>query len=159
VPPPERRLLTWDEVGEMARWGIDFGSHTVTHPYLDALPRERLRYELERSREILAERLRRPPAGLAYPDGRHDAEVVRAARDAGYAYGVTTMTGPNRPGEDPFRLRRFDGSFPFHAGGDLSFPVLWAELLGVWDALFLRRWRAPERFTAWRPAAGGAGRA
>lgn len=152
VPPPARLMLDWNEVAEMAEAGIDFGSHTVTHPYLDAIGADRLRHELERSRTILEERLRQAPVAIAYPDGRHSPEVVAAAKAAGYTCAVTTVSGPNRGPCDPFLLKRYDGSLPFTAGGRrVRFPVLWSELLGVWDVGFLRKWRTPERFTTYRP--------
>ena len=30
-------LMTWDEIRDMADYGIEFGSHTRTHPALDTL--------------------------------------------------------------------------------------------------------------------------
>jgi peptidoglycan/xylan/chitin deacetylase (PgdA/CDA1 family) len=152
LPAPERVMMTWDEVRTLHRAGISFGSHTVGHYYLDAIDRATLRYELKESRARIEEEIGVAPDALAYPDGRFDDAVVEEARGAGYRCAVTTMAGANAAGTDLFQLRRFDGVMPV-AGQDgrPAFPVMWAELLGVWDTLFLRRRRSPERFSTYRP--------
>jgi glycosyltransferase involved in cell wall biosynthesis/peptidoglycan/xylan/chitin deacetylase (PgdA/CDA1 family) len=152
LPAPDRLMMTWDEVRTLHRAGVSFGSHTVGHYYLDALDRATLRYELKEARARIEEEIGVAPLALAYPDGRFDDTVIEEARGAGYRCAVTTMSGSNAAGTDLFRLRRLDGGMPVAGqGGRPSFPVMWAEILGVWDALFLRRRRTPERFSTYRP--------
>ncbi len=78
--------LSWDEIYEMKRWGIEFGSHTMSHRNLTKLSPYEMEYELRESRRSLGERL-----GLinciSYPFNRANSEVIKQARKAGYRYG------------------------------------------------------------------------
>ena len=49
--------LTWREVRELHAEGIQFGSHTVTHPDLRSLAPDQLEYELGHSKEIIEQNL------------------------------------------------------------------------------------------------------
>lgn len=51
---PDSELITWEELQEAHGDGFhEFGSHTVTHPYLAVLDEANILYELEKSREDL----------------------------------------------------------------------------------------------------------
>ncbi len=102
-------FLTWDQVLEMSRGGVTFGSHTVNHLRLTTLPPQALRDELVRSRSELEAKLGRPATGLAYPYGTVRAfnpAVMRAAAEAGYLWAVTGVSGLNSPRTNRFALRR-----------------------------------------------------
>jgi peptidoglycan/xylan/chitin deacetylase (PgdA/CDA1 family) len=113
-PPPERLLLSWDEVVEMHRHGISFGSHTVTHAILSRISIDEARAELVESRREIERRLGAPCVALAYPNGRpadYTPEVQALARDAGYRCALTTVFGahPARgatPAGSRFEIRR-----------------------------------------------------
>jgi peptidoglycan/xylan/chitin deacetylase (PgdA/CDA1 family)/glycosyltransferase involved in cell wall biosynthesis len=103
---PWAPLMTRDQVLEMAEYGIEFGSHTLTHPRLPDLSCEELREELCESKRTLESWLGRPVPSLAYPYGAVDERVKLAARQAGYEFGVATNSGPIRFGEDQLEIRR-----------------------------------------------------
>ncbi len=102
--------LDWSQVREMSAAGIEFGSHTVSHPILSRLDDSELRQELMESRQRLEQELGKPAPVLAYPVGgpeEFNEKVVQAAAAAGYRLGVSYMPGVNRIGDmDRFRLRR-----------------------------------------------------
>jgi peptidoglycan/xylan/chitin deacetylase (PgdA/CDA1 family) len=50
-------ILTWDMIKTFATQGHEFGSHMIDHPYLGALDKPNMLYELEKSREDLLKRL------------------------------------------------------------------------------------------------------
>ncbi len=112
-------MLGWDEVREMSRAGIEFGSHSVTHPILSRIPAERARQEVFESKAVLERELGRPVRAFAYPNGQpadFDDRTTGLLRDAGFACAVTTIRGLNALdalGEPPdlFRLRR---QVPWH---------------------------------------------
>jgi peptidoglycan/xylan/chitin deacetylase (PgdA/CDA1 family) len=83
--PYERELtgMTWDEIGTLAQFGWEIGSHTRTHPHLTELDDETLAEELAGSRED-CERMLGACDSLAYPYGWVDDRVAAAARAAGY---------------------------------------------------------------------------
>ncbi len=99
-------FLTWREVGELERLGMDIGSHTVHHRDLTALPPSVLRAELWRSRRVLERHVGHPVQWFAYPFGRLDDRVVTAVRAAGYVLAATTDHGVVQSALDPLRLRR-----------------------------------------------------
>lgn len=93
------RPISWEQVQEMAASGIDFGSHTVTHPNLTQLTSEELQRELAESKRVLEARLQKTVDALAYPIGTtaaFDARVVAATERHGYRLGVTYVGGANR---------------------------------------------------------------
>jgi peptidoglycan/xylan/chitin deacetylase (PgdA/CDA1 family) len=86
------RSITWPDVEAMAEGGIEFGSHTCSHPRLDTLGDEELAQELLDSRMRIKERLGRCNV-VAYPYGAWDERVSIAARRAGYRYGLSLPYG------------------------------------------------------------------
>ena len=100
-PEDDRRitdeaLMTWDQVREMRRAGMDIQSHTRTHRVLQTLTPEDLREELVGSKRILEEQLGEPIRAIAYPvslsPGEHD-DIFGAVRSAGYELGFSTSQG------------------------------------------------------------------
>ena len=83
-PAHELRALTADQVLEMQAAGVTFGSHSRAHLDLTALSYEDCVSDLKSSRETLEDVLRRRVTLLAYPRGRHDPDVRRAAAAAGF---------------------------------------------------------------------------
>ena len=92
--------LTWEQVLEMSRAGIEFGSHTVTHPVLTTLDDAQLGFELGESKRVLEQKIGRTTPVLAYPVGGQyafDQRVIAAAKACGYRLGVSYLSGVNTP--------------------------------------------------------------
>jgi peptidoglycan/xylan/chitin deacetylase (PgdA/CDA1 family) len=103
VGTPE--MVTWDQVREMERAGIQFGSHTATHPVLTSLDDEAILHELVRSRERLVLELAQPIEWFCYPKGIYDTRALMVARDR-YTGAVTTREGPVSVGDDLHQVQR-----------------------------------------------------
>lgn len=93
-------MLRWSEVERMAAAGAcEFHSHTHTHTrwdqrIADAAERgERLREDLVQSRETLRTRLGAPSRHLCWPQGYHDEDYRRIAREAGFDHLYTVEKG------------------------------------------------------------------
>lgn len=104
--------LTWSQVRELQSAGIEFGSHTVTHPELKTLNTDDLRYELRRSKETIEERLGRPVTSFAYPyafpetDRSFRQKLRGMLEESGYENGVSTILGTaDRAGNRYFMKR------------------------------------------------------
>ena len=106
----QRAAMTWDEVREMAAAGIEFGSHTVSHPVLARLDDEAIQQELADSRQAIRVQTGQSVETVAYPVGKVDAfddRVVATAKSCGYRLGLSYETGVNPwRGADLFTLRR-----------------------------------------------------
>lgn len=103
----QRVFVDWDEVREMSRHGISFGSHSASHRILSRLDPSEVRQDVEAS----TAGLRRPGVArveaFCYPNGGYNATVIEVVRRVGYRAAVTTDFGvEGLTPEDPFRLRR-----------------------------------------------------
>jgi len=99
--------LTWAQVEEMARAGVAFGAHTMSHRSLPDLDASDLESEITGSRDALAEHLDGLPVEtFCYPRGHFDDGVKQAVRAAGFRLAVTTMPGCVTADTHPFSLRR-----------------------------------------------------
>lgn len=106
--------LSWDEVREMARNGVDIQSHTLSHAHLTKAKSGRngagyqswLADELRESKKVLEEKLGKTVDVLAYPYGDYDDTVLAATKEAGYSAALTCNFGSVSAETDPFRLYR-----------------------------------------------------
>jgi peptidoglycan/xylan/chitin deacetylase (PgdA/CDA1 family) len=90
--------LTWEQVKEMQQYGIEFGSHTLTHPILSSLNDDDLKKEIVDSKNILEEKIGEKVISIAYPAGfeyAYNESVIRYAKLAGYKYGTIYESGIN----------------------------------------------------------------
>jgi peptidoglycan/xylan/chitin deacetylase (PgdA/CDA1 family) len=85
-PRPRMELLRAQDLTEVMAYGMEVGSHSMTHADLAALDPETRDQEIAGSRQVLGEILGEEVEGFCYPYGSLDGEAVVAARRAGYAY-------------------------------------------------------------------------
>jgi peptidoglycan/xylan/chitin deacetylase (PgdA/CDA1 family) len=85
VTPPTDRMLTWDQIAEMARGGVAFGAHTATHPMLAEIPWQEARTEMERSLSDVREHLGVDAPPFAFPAGSCSDALVDLAREVGFS--------------------------------------------------------------------------
>lgn len=88
-PPYPLTTLSPDQVLEMAEAGVDFQSHSYSHLDLTALSFDACVQDLRRSREVLEDLLGRRVQQLAYPRGRNNETVRKAAAAAGFQHSFT----------------------------------------------------------------------
>jgi peptidoglycan/xylan/chitin deacetylase (PgdA/CDA1 family) len=81
--------LAWRDIETWCARGIDFASHTATHPRLSWVDDARLDDELGRSRRSLEGALGIAVRALSYPFGAVDARVATAAAQSGYTIGFS----------------------------------------------------------------------
>lgn len=99
-------LLSWLEVSELAAQGIEVGVHGAVHQAFDQRETAVTQAELAIARQKVTEVTGVEPVGLAYPYGRYSPAIIAAAQAAGFAWAATARGGKNRPGTNPFTLRR-----------------------------------------------------
>jgi peptidoglycan/xylan/chitin deacetylase (PgdA/CDA1 family) len=132
--------LTWRDVRELHAEGIQFGSHTVTHPDLRSLGPEQIDYELGYSKEIIEQKLGAQVPSFSYPFAfpEEDRDFTRYLLDAlanhGFENGVSTILGRARPGQNPFCLPRL----PVNSWDDAT--LLRAKLEGGYDWMHWPQW-------------------
>lgn len=139
-----KRCLTWNQVRELHRAGVAFGSHTVTHPQLRSVGLRELAYEVRHSKETLENELGCEIESFCYPYAfpEHDVRFRLTLRshleESGYKHGVGTILGVAREGDDTFFLKRL----PVNSHDDSRF--LRAKLEGGYD--WLHRFQYAAKF-------------
>jgi peptidoglycan/xylan/chitin deacetylase (PgdA/CDA1 family) len=102
-----RALMSWSTVSELARAGVEFGGHGVTHADLTRLSAERCRDEIERSAQDLADRLGTRPRSFAPPYG-HVTRSVLADLARTYEVAFGTRFDRARAHRDRFDVPRIE---------------------------------------------------
>lgn len=122
------RFLTWEQVQALDASGlVAIGSHCCTHTPLTKLDANAVHAELQRSREVIRERIGVDPSDLAYPNGDHDAQIAKAVAANGYRCAYTTNRGLVDPSADAFRLRRIN----IHEQSTASDAAFMSRLAGL----------------------------
>jgi peptidoglycan/xylan/chitin deacetylase (PgdA/CDA1 family) len=136
-----KECLTWEEVRELRTQGIQFGSHTVNHPFLYQSSWEEIENQLVFSKVTLERELGEKVTSFAYPyafpqqDPSFTGAFQKMLQEQGYRHCVTTMIGRVRPGDDVFSLKRL----PVNNYDDK--PLLLAKLNGAYDGMgHLQSW-------------------
>ena len=138
-PTPVRiggaEYLTWREVRLLQEAGIQFGSHTVTHPDLRSMNPDQIECELGQSKEVIEQNLGVTVGSFSYPFAfpEEDKNFVRFLEDTlqniGFDYGVSTILGRAGCHSNRFFLPRL----PVNNWDDNS--LLRAKLEGGYDWL------------------------
>lgn len=84
------RLLSWEQIYEMTEYGIEFGSHTCTHPLLTDLSPDQCWEEINRSRTDLETKLQSKVVSFCYPAGSLNQSIIEMVEQAGYEAAVVT---------------------------------------------------------------------
>jgi len=108
---PKLKMMNKEQILEMQDYGIEFGSHTLSHTDLTKISIEEAKKELSESKKILEEKLGREIKSFAYPYGNCNDEVKKIAHEVGYQSVYATDNAPLGLHEDLFQIRRI-GIFP-----------------------------------------------
>ena len=130
-----RDCLSWSEVAELNSAGIEFGSHTVTHPKLIERDWPQIEEELRDSKSAIEKRIGTNVKAFAYPyafpKARRDfvPRFQQTLTKIGYESCVTTEVGREKAGGDLLSLKRL----PVNDADDA--PLLRAKIEGAYDWL------------------------
>jgi peptidoglycan/xylan/chitin deacetylase (PgdA/CDA1 family) len=132
--------LTWPEVTELHKAGIQFGSHTVSHPDLRSLSPEQIEYELGCSKETIEQKLGASVESFSYPfafpeeDKTFTQFLVGILENLGFENGVSTIIGRAGKHDNRYYLPRL----PVNSWDDAA--LLRAKLEGGYDWLHWPQW-------------------
>lgn len=99
--------MNWDQIKEIQSSGlVTFESHTVTHANLAGLGYQAVLKQMVDSKNILQSQTGYPVNFVAYPYGISNANVQKAAKEAGFVGGLGTWLGKaSGPGINLPRIR------------------------------------------------------
>jgi peptidoglycan/xylan/chitin deacetylase (PgdA/CDA1 family) len=99
--------VAWDQLREMVAAGMEVGSHSLTHPYLDRLDAATLEREFGESKAIIEDRLGVAVRAASLPrGGRMPAGLEGILGRLGYRVFCTSRVGWWHPGDAPFAVPR-----------------------------------------------------
>jgi len=98
-------MLNWDEIREMCRSKITFGSHTKNHAILTRTSKKEIAEEVVGSGLQIAEHLASTCSAFCYPNGNYDDEIKEIVTRY-YSCAFTSRHGFVRHGDDLFELKR-----------------------------------------------------
>lgn len=107
-----RECMTWNEIRELRKQGVQFGSHTVSHPELYKVSWQQIVSEVEQSKAAIEQEMYEEITSFGYPYAfpQQDANFVAKFRELlmtrGYRNCVTTRIGRVKQDDDHFSLRR-----------------------------------------------------
>ena len=90
--------MSWEQIIELSRNGMEIASHTMTHPVLSKLSRDELEWELSESKRIIEEKTGHSCESISYPVGGLDsfnAETINLVKKY-YKMGCTYVKGTNK---------------------------------------------------------------
>ncbi|MBN1212552.1 MAG: polysaccharide deacetylase family protein, partial [candidate division Zixibacteria bacterium] len=105
----EHYPLSWEQIKEMAEFGVQFGAHTCSHINLSHADEELIRREITASKEVIQTRLGREIKGFAYPYGYDPpgyARLIPLLRELGFDYACTSWWGNNPEDTELYLLFR-----------------------------------------------------
>jgi peptidoglycan/xylan/chitin deacetylase (PgdA/CDA1 family) len=137
---PDRMFLNWDEVREMARNGISFGSHTHTHAVLPELTSDEAEDEMTLSKRLIETAIGMPVRMLAYPDGCFSEGTKKLANEVGFDYALQTRRNLQGHGRDPYAIPRIriEEAHSLNARGRFSASAFSLEVSDLSNYLLLR---------------------
>jgi len=118
--PIGRPKMNWSQLKELDREGlVTIASQTRTHPEdLRTLSDKALREEMMGSKQALEIQLGHPVAFIAYPNGKFDARVAKAAGAAGYKMAFTERLNPAEKSPSIYMVARYVHTKYRQAWGD-----------------------------------------
>lgn len=102
----QRAMLSWDDVREMQKCGIEIGSHGMTHSILTQIHDTLLEKEIAGSKAVLERELQETIVGFSYPNGDYTEHIAALLHKSGYTYACTIKPGSVDLDMPPFQIKR-----------------------------------------------------
>ena len=98
--------VTWAQLREMVAAGMEIGSHSLTHPFVNTLDRTGLEREFGESKRILESRLGLRIRSASLPRGWEPPALREVLRELGYRAFCNSRVAWWYPGGDPLSIPR-----------------------------------------------------
>ena len=129
-------LMEGHHIVEMHAAGFEIGSHSMSHPKLPMLTKEKAWEEISRSRIVLEILLNSPVKTFSYPYGLLTNLTGKLVANAGFTFACSVYTGSPTFGVEPYQIRRLTIK---NSTGPLSFGIMLRTPYQYFDWL---RWKA-----------------
>lgn len=117
-----------EDIVEMSKNNISFGSHSCRHEILANISPEAARKEIEESLRVLREKRLNFVPVFCYPNGNHNPNIAGQVKAAGYEAAVTTHYGfEDASPRDIYGLKRIG----IHNDISSTIPLFASRLSGL----------------------------
>ena len=126
----ELKSLSWEQIKEMSKDGVEFGSHTYSHPNLAKIDLDEDREEIVVLKEMIESQIKKEVKFLAYPWGQLDcfnSKIISIVSQSGYHLACSTLWGKITKRSPIFALPRIRID-PWDTLEDFE-----AKILGEWN--------------------------
>ncbi len=106
APHFRRPMLTWSQIVELDRSGVEIGAHAHTHRPIDTLRPAELVADVARSRDLLEDHLGHACESFAYPHGYSSRRVRAVVAAAGFEQACGVNDAMSGTGDDPMAVAR-----------------------------------------------------
>lgn len=124
----QKNYLTFDELKDMQRRGIEIGSHTADHLPLTRLDEATRLKQIRDSKIFLEWGGLKTIYSLSYPNGAFDTDIEKILRQCEYLTAVTGEAGLNTLETNPYELYRVHIRKPRFGLAEFKFRLFKAKL-------------------------------
>ena len=104
--------LSWQQLKDMEKRGIEIGSHTANHLPLTGMSLEEAREEVKLSKLLMEWNGMKTIYTLSYPNGKYTTDLEQMLKEEEYLAAVTGDAGLNTFDTDPYQLQRINIPHP-----------------------------------------------
>lgn len=102
----EAPLMSWEEIKEMATYGMEIQPHSCTHPHLPQLTRDEMIKEILGSKRHIEEVVMQEASIFCYPFGEFNSTCISVLSELGFKAAVSIQFGRNNSIENVYALQR-----------------------------------------------------
>lgn len=128
----DSEFMNWSQIKNMSKNKIDFGSHTVTHPFLSNLPIYERIVELTDSKNTILKKLKKKQIPFCYPSGDMNKKIKNQVKKVGYSSACSISKGNITPKSDLFSLERIGVNINDNTA------IFALKLTGIWNIIAKR---------------------
>ena len=93
----KKGYMSWEQIKALGEAGMEIGSHSLSHPYMTNLSKEKLLIELTDSKTQIEQHTGMETVSFAYPFGDCSGWTHKVAKKAGYKNICNSMPGLCKP--------------------------------------------------------------
>jgi len=124
----KKNYLTYEELFDMQKRGVELGSHTANHIPLTTLPLEKQESEIKLSKLMLEWKGLNTIYTFSYPNGAYDENLIKILEENEYLTAVTGEAGINTFKTNPYLLHRVHILSPTFGILEFRYRLLKAEI-------------------------------
>jgi len=105
----KNRCMSWEQIKEVHRCGMEIGAHGVSHTSLTRIPFTRAEKEIKESKEIIEKNIEDACSHFAFPFGSrsdYSQGLIDCVRDSGFSSCLLNIHGYSHLKKDAFCFKR-----------------------------------------------------